>query len=230
MTRATPTRPARRGQRVRDGAAEVRRDASRGTTRGAAPAGAAQLGAVASPPVSALVEQMLLDSDNDLAEALAHLAGVASGAGGSFAGGTAAAGTTLGWLGIDDAAVEPRRRQRHLDRGRDRRRDPRRASSRPSTRADQPELAPMLSGLPVAGSPVRSRRASTDRRPRSARGDVRAKTGTLTGVTSLAGTVLDRDGRTLVFVVLADEASSDTLAVRAALDRVAATLAGCGCR
>ncbi len=52
-------------------------------------------------------------------------------------------------------------------------------------------------------------------------------------MSSLAGTVHDADGRLLVFALLADRVPAGvpaTRAAEAALDRVAATLAGCGCR
>ena len=59
---------------------------------------------------------------------------------------------------------------------------------------------------------------------------VRAKTGTLGGVNDLAGTVLTADGRLLAFAVLADGTTGGLRASEAALDQVAAALAGCGCR
>jgi D-alanyl-D-alanine carboxypeptidase/D-alanyl-D-alanine-endopeptidase (penicillin-binding protein 4) len=57
---------------------------------------------------------------------------------------------------------------------------------------------------------------------------VRAKTGTLTGVNSLAGTVLDADGRVLVFALLSN--GPDPAGVRPRLDALAAALRSCGCR
>ena len=46
----------------------------------------------------------------------------------------------------------------------------------------------------------------------------------------LVGTVLDKDGRLLIFAVIADQTAGGDDAAEAALDRIAATLAGCGCR
>ena len=57
---------------------------------------------------------------------------------------------------------------------------------------------------------------------------MRAKTGTLTGVSALSGQVVSADGQLLTFVLISNGAE-DILASRAAQDKVAATLATCGC-
>jgi D-alanyl-D-alanine carboxypeptidase/D-alanyl-D-alanine-endopeptidase (penicillin-binding protein 4) len=60
-------------------------------------------------------------------------------------------------------------------------------------------------------------------------GVVRAKTGTLFHVNSLAGFTVDADGRMLVFAVVAD-ATNNEWAAKGALDRIAAEIGRCGCR
>jgi D-alanyl-D-alanine carboxypeptidase/D-alanyl-D-alanine-endopeptidase (penicillin-binding protein 4) len=57
---------------------------------------------------------------------------------------------------------------------------------------------------------------------------VRAKTGTLTGVSSLAGITTDADGRLLVFALMSNDVTPAL--VRPKLDAIAARLSGCGCR
>jgi D-alanyl-D-alanine carboxypeptidase/D-alanyl-D-alanine-endopeptidase (penicillin-binding protein 4) len=91
------------------------------------------------------------------------------------------------------------------------------------------KLRPLLGGLPVAGGSGTLESRFPGGSPAAAgRGWVRAKTGTLSGVNSLAGVVLDADGKLLVFALMTS--GTDALPARAALDVVAAALRGCGCK
>ncbi len=94
-----------------------------------------------------------------------------------------------------------------------------------------PELGPVAAGLPVAGvtGTLHDRYDQPD--SVAAAGVVRAKTGTLTGVSSLAGFLRDADGRLLAFAVMSDSvAPGGSVLARRAQDRFATALAGCGCR
>lgn len=62
-----------------------------------------------------------------------------------------------------------------------------------------PQLSPILSGLPISGLS-----GTLKSRVLAARGKVRAKTGTLTGVDVLAGYLVDKAKRALVFAIMAD--------------------------
>jgi D-alanyl-D-alanine carboxypeptidase/D-alanyl-D-alanine-endopeptidase (penicillin-binding protein 4) len=198
--------------------------------RSTAPAGAAEVAAVQSPTVGELVERTLTMSDNDLAEALAHLAGKAAGKGGSFAGGAAAVGAMLEALGI------PAEGARIVDGSGLSRLNLVPAGSITGTltaaSVDQPEVGqragalwPVTSGLPIAGVTGTLAERFDTAGTSAGRGVVRAKTGTLTGVVSLAGVVRDRTGRLLVFGFVADRSPGPLLDAQAALDRAASVLA-----
>ena len=97
-----------------------------------------------------------------------------------------------------------------------------------STAPTHPELREVATGMPIAGlSGTLADRFTTT----AARGLVRAKTGSLPHVTSLAGTVVDADGRLLAFAVIADQTpDGGQWAPRATIDAFVTTLPGCGCR
>ena len=194
--------------------------------RSKASAGAAELGAVHSPPLSDLVERMLTNSDNDIAEALARQTALASKQPASFAGGAAAVRARLAKLGL------PLTGAKFADGSGLDRAD--RLSANLLTglltlagNPAHPELRTVLTGLPVAGFTGTLSHRYTDES--SATGLVRAKTGTLTGVNTLAGTVVDTDGRLLAFAFLASR-TTDPQAAQRTLDRAASALAACGCR
>src|SRR5207247_428660 len=77
------------------------------------------------------------------------------------------------------------------------------------------KLRPLLAGLPVAGGSGTLADRYKDPNSTAGRGLVRAKTGTLSGVNTLAGVVLDADGRVLVFALMSN--GSDMNTGRAAL-------------
>jgi D-alanyl-D-alanine carboxypeptidase/D-alanyl-D-alanine-endopeptidase (penicillin-binding protein 4) len=200
-------------------------------TTGTATAGAKQLGEVFSPPLSRLVETMLLESDNVLAEGLARQVALAKNMPASFDGAAAATKQVLTELGLPASGIT-------LVDGSGLSWNNRVTASLlaavlvKASSPDQPKLRSILSGLPVAGySGTLDDRFDTNGTG-PAVGIARAKTGTLSGVNAMAGTIVDNDGRLLAFAVVANQVPSGQGASDAAenaLDRVAAALAGCGC-
>jgi D-alanyl-D-alanine carboxypeptidase/D-alanyl-D-alanine-endopeptidase (penicillin-binding protein 4) len=99
--------------------------------------------------------------------------------------------------------------------------------------ARTPGLRGAVTGLPVAGfsGTLLAGGSVFGGIGGTARGVVRAKTGNLATVASLAGLVYDRSGDLLLFAIIAPRVpSADRLPQAAdALDRAAAGLAACGC-
>ena len=95
--------------------------------------------------------------------------------------------------------------------------------------AKHPELRTVMSGMPIAGFSGTLANRYGAGTAAAGRGVVRAKTGTLDGVNTLAGVVDDADGRLLAFAFMANRVQSPAVAL-AALDTLAGTLASCGCR
>lgn len=190
--------------------------------------GATELARITSRPLAQIVEHTLETSDNEAAEVLARHVGLATGGDPTFAGGSRAVLRVLAGLGVptqDATAYDGSglSREDRLDP------DTLTAVLELAASPDQPDLRAVLTGLPVAGFSG-SLTERFDDAEDAGRGLVRAKTGTLSGVSSLAGIVTDRDGRPMVFALLADRIDLvDTLGARAALDGATSALAGCRC-
>jgi len=191
------------------------------------------LASVSSPPLAEIAEQMLQESNNVIAENLARHVAIALGMPATFSGGAAAVTTELRRLGVStpislvdgsglspDDAIAPETLIRVL-----------------RLAAGTPRLRGVITGLPVAGfSGTLSAGGSVfggigGSGGGTARGVVRAKTGNLTTVATLAGLVYDRSGDLLLFAIMAPQVpSADELQQAAnAIDAAAAGLAGCGC-
>lgn len=205
-------------------AAGVSTSSTGAATAGAVPAGARLVASVVSPPVSALVERMLNYSDADLAEGLGRQVAIRSGLPPTFAGVAEALGRVARRLGlpggetISDASglsrtdeVAPAALTTLL---------------RQAAVGPYPQLRSLLAALPIAGFTGTLALRFTADGP-SGLGHVRAKTGWLNGVSALAGLVTTADGRLLIFAALAPAPARGP--GEAALDRLAAALAGCGC-
>lgn len=203
---------------------------------GTAPADAKVLAQVQSQPLSILVSQALINSDNILAESLLREVAAARGAPRSFVGATAATRIALQDLGIPLDGITNYDGSGISDKDR----------VSPDTLArilavavsgKKPALRYLLSGLPVAGltgtlGSDPSHQRFDDARSAAGRGWVRAKTGSLNSTLAIAGYVPDKDGRLLVFSVITNASISgnDLGGTRAAQDWFAATLRQCGCR
>lgn len=169
---------------------------------------------------------MLTHSDNDIAEALARQTALAGGEPAGFEGAGRAVRKELATLKLPlNGAV--------FEDGSGLDRDDKISAGLLSriltlaTSADHPELRPVTTGLPVAGfTGTLSGRYAGEK---AGAGTVRAKTGTLTGVNTLAGTVVDTDGRLLLFAFMTNN-TTDPQAAQQALDRLATAVANCGCR
>ncbi|MBU3686735.1 MAG: D-alanyl-D-alanine carboxypeptidase/D-alanyl-D-alanine-endopeptidase [Mycobacterium sp.] len=189
------------------------------------PAGGRQLASVQSAPLIERLRQMMNASDNVMAETIGREIAAATGRPSSFAGGVDAVVSTLAAAGIDvrgaalvdnsGLSVANLLTAMTLDE-----------VVNFAAGPGHPELRPLVDLLPIAGGSgtLSDRFIGTD--PRSSAGWLRAKTGSLTKVNSLAGIVTDTSGRVLTFAFISNNAGMEG---RTALDALAGTLRTCGC-
>jgi D-alanyl-D-alanine carboxypeptidase/D-alanyl-D-alanine-endopeptidase (penicillin-binding protein 4) len=187
----------------------------------------ALLASVQSAPLVRILDTMLTDSDNILAEFMARQVAIAAHRPASFAGAAAAVTAELAKLGlptggthiVDGSGVS------HQDRL-----TPALLTALLSYDAQPTHSAfhAVYSGLPIAGWSGTLAGRFTTATTRSAAGLLRAKTGTLDGVSALVGTVVDVSGRSLAFAVMVDKVPIG-LNAPAAEDAIGAALYRCGC-
>lgn len=197
--------------------------ATAGTAVGLVPAGAVELAHVDGLNVQALTERMLAESDNDIAEALGRLVAQDRGLPSDAGAAARAVIDAVGALGVPTSGVAL------SDTSGLSLRDRIPAATlvallRLTVTAGHPELRAVALGIPVAG---RSGTLAERFRTGAARAGfsrVHAKTGALSGVSTLVGWVVDRGGRLLVFS-LGSSATVNRPGAEAALDRAAAALA-----
>lgn len=198
----------------------------RGPIDEATPAASARvLASVQSAPLGTRVGDMMRLSDNVLAETLAIELSVATGGPPTIAGGAAAVVKVLRDKGFDTTGVTLRDASGLSS-----------ADKVPARLLDDlvsaaagdshPKLRPLLDTFPVAGGT--GTLAERFAAPNPGKGWVRAKTGTLTGVSSLTGIVQTVDGRVLAFAFMSGGTSPAD--ARPALDELAGALRECGCR
>ena len=202
---------------------EVTGDPVRGVAGGAG----REIASVSSAPLREIVERVLEVSDNEAAEVLAHQVGLEVRGTASFSDGVAGVLRTLRGLGVPTSGIEI---YDGSGLSRENRIAPEALAAvvRAAATGD-PALHGVMASLPVSGFTG----SLTDRFDGvypEARGLVRAKTGTLTAVSSLAGIAVDQQGHELVFVLMADRIEKPLEeSAEDALDNAAAALGGCVC-
>ena len=196
-----------------------------------APRRARTLAAVSSPPLSAMVGWMLRESNNVIAENLARQVALREHKPATFSGAAAAVTQVLGSLGlhrgihlVDGSGLSPQDRiapglLAHL--------------VGLAASSGHPQLRAAITGLPVAGflGTLAPGQSVFGRLGGPGLGVVRAKTGNLSTVATLAGLVYDSSGRVLGFAFMTNGVPAAKLNQAAkGIDAMATALARCGCR
>ena len=195
---------------------------------GTASAGATTIASVQSLPLDLIVSEVLLHSDNDGAEVLFRQIALAAGKSGSIGSAQVAMQAKLVDLGlwrdgmtIDDGSGLSRSNLA----------PPTVLALAVAKGFNDTRFRALVDGLPTAAADGTLHARYGDGGTESAgRGAVRAKTGTLTGVHSLAGFTRTVDGGLVVFAFIANDVTAENaLAARSWLDRVTSVVAACGC-
>lgn len=189
------------------------------------PEGAELVASGSSAPLDDIATFMLETSDNTGAEVLLRHVAIAKNKPASFEGGVAALRSSL------DEASLPTANLKLFDGSglsRSNQISPTLLVELLGSTIDSDQFGALVTGMPVSG--LSGSLAERFGFAPDAQGVVRAKTGTLTGVSSLAGWANLPDGRTIVFAIMADQINGYPLgAPQEAVDQVAAAIATCAC-
>ncbi|KKO78658.1 D-alanyl-D-alanine carboxypeptidase [Corynebacterium striatum] len=185
-------------------------------SQGTAPQAGVVLGEVQSAPLSERAQDAAKDSDNVMAEAIGRELAIARGKEPSFAG---AAEATLEVLKVNKIDVTGVTIKDNSGLSTENRISAAVLTQIMNMATETDELRPLLGYLPLAGGDGTLYTRYGDS---GARGFVRAKTGTLTGVSALAGTAQGNSGRVYAFAFLVND--GDILAARKAQDALAGAL------
>lgn len=191
--------------------------------KASAPSGSVDVASVESAPLSLVVTEFLRYSDNTVAEQTARVLGLEMGGAATPAVAATVTADTLAGMGVDTTGLVL-----HDGAGfsADNRVAPATLVGALLAAKDSENTARLLDYLPLGGleGTVGVRFAGTP-----AAGWVRAKTGSLTGVTALTGIVTTADGRQLAFATLLDGMPPGQEKPIAAVDEFVNALAQCGC-
>jgi D-alanyl-D-alanine carboxypeptidase/D-alanyl-D-alanine-endopeptidase (penicillin-binding protein 4) len=184
-----------------------------------------QVASVQSPPLIDRLIEMMNQSDNVMAECIAREVAVALGKPASFGGAVDAVTSRLSATHVDmtgahlmdssGLSVDDRLTAKTLD-----------DVIGMAAGTSQPTARPLLDLLPIAGGSGTLSNRFIDDQTADAAGWLRAKTGSLTAINTLAGIVTDVSGRVLTFSLMSNNAGPTG---RTAIDALAATLRSCGC-
>lgn len=182
-----------------------------------------EVGVVRSAPLWRIGEHTIADSDNTIAELLSRVLARETGRPANPAGASAAVLAGLQDLGFDTTGIAFFDGAGYSTRNR--------VSAAQLVDALRLTLTDENTGDFLQWLPVGAMEGTVAGRynDTAAAGLVRAKTGSLTGVTSLAGIVQTQEGRVLVFAVLADGMPAGQDRPRSAIDEFVTALAQCGC-
>lgn len=196
-----------------------------GPAAATAPDGARKLASMKSATVAQIVDAMIRTSDNQAAEVMLRHVAIASDRPATFDGGAKAVTQALTGAGIDTTGLRIRDGS---GLSREDRASPTTLAQTVMASLAGLQTATLLTDLPVSG--FNGTLLNRFSRSQGAYGLVRAKTGTLTGVHSLAGYAVDAKGRPVIFALMSDGTPAvPLLTAEAAIDRVAAAIAACSC-